>query len=87
MTNTSVGHGARDLAPEISRLRAETPGCAEIVHFNHAGASLMPRPVLDTVVGHLEREARIGGYEAEAEAAARLETVYASIARLIAVRP
>ncbi len=77
----------RDLAPEIPRLRAETPGCAEVVHFNHAGASLMPQPVLDAVVGHLEREARTGGYEAEAEAAPHLDAVYASIARLIGAAP
>ena len=76
-----------DLAPDVPRLRADTPGCAEVTHFNHAGASLMPRPVLDTVVGHLEREARTGGYEAEAEAAARLEAVYGSIARLIGTAP
>ena len=68
---------------EIDRLRAETPGCAEVIHFNHAGASLPPRPVLNTVIAHLEREALIGGYEAEDEAAERLEGVYGSAAKLI----
>jgi selenocysteine lyase/cysteine desulfurase len=47
----------------------------------------MPRPVLDAVVGHLEREAEIGGYEAADEAAERLERVYESIARLLSCRP
>jgi selenocysteine lyase/cysteine desulfurase len=57
------------------------------VHFNHAGASLMPEVVLDAVVGFLRREAEIGGYEAADEAADRLEGVYASIARLIGAAP
>ncbi len=43
----------------------------------------MPRAVLDTVVGFVQREAEIGGYEAADEAADRLEGVYESIARLI----
>ena len=45
----------------IDKLREDTPGCADVMHFNNAGASLMPRPVLDTVVQHLELENRIGG--------------------------
>ena len=72
-----------DLEAALPRLRAETPACAEVVHFNHAGASPSPRPVLDVVEGHLEREARIGGYEAEEEVADRISGVYASIGRLI----
>ncbi len=77
----------RDLGLEVVRLQAETPGCAHVAHFNHAGDSLSPRPVLDATIGHLEREARIGGYEAEDEAHERLEAVYASIGRLINAAP
>ncbi|MDP9362953.1 MAG: aminotransferase class V-fold PLP-dependent enzyme [Chloroflexota bacterium] len=86
-TATTTAAPPRDLAPEVPRLRAETPGCAEVAHFNHAGASLMPRTVLDAVTRHLEREARTGGYEAEAEAADRLAAVYASLARLLNADP
>ncbi len=76
-----------DLALEVVRLRAETPGCAHVAHFNHAGNSLSPRPVLDATIGHLEREAQIGGYEAEDEAHDRLEALYVSIGRLINAAP
>jgi selenocysteine lyase/cysteine desulfurase len=71
---------------EIRRLRAETPGCAEVVHFNNAGSSLPPAPVLDAHLGYLHREARIGGYEAQEEAQARLDAVYAAAARLVGGR-
>jgi selenocysteine lyase/cysteine desulfurase len=72
---------------DVDRARALTPGCEHVVHLNHAGASLLPQPVLDAVVGHLEREAQIGGYEACAEAADRLEAVYTSLATLLGARP
>jgi cysteine desulfurase/selenocysteine lyase len=68
---------------DLARARAQTPGCAHVVHCNNAGAALTPQPVLDVVVGHLEREARIGGYEAAAEAAERLEAVYEELAGLL----
>jgi cysteine desulfurase / selenocysteine lyase len=68
---------------EIARVRADTPGCATVAHFNNAGASLPPTPVLDAHFGHLRREAEIGGYEAHEEAQPRIDAVYASVARLI----
>jgi selenocysteine lyase/cysteine desulfurase len=71
------------MAIDLQRLRAETPGCRHVVHFNNAGASLPPQPVLDTVIGHLQLEAMIGGYEAAAKAEEQQAAVYTSIARLI----
>ncbi|WP_206786478.1 aminotransferase class V-fold PLP-dependent enzyme [Amycolatopsis sp. MtRt-6] len=68
---------------DVERARRETPGCAEVVHFNNAGSALPPAVVTDTVVEYLRHEALVGGYEAAAEAADRLDAVYASVARLL----
>lgn len=56
---------------------------APAAHFNSAGASPMPRTVLDRVTKHLELEATLGGYEAAAQCDDELEAVYESAARLI----
>jgi selenocysteine lyase/cysteine desulfurase len=72
---------------DLARLRADTPACERLLHLNNAGASLPPRPVLDSVIGHLRLEAEIGGYEAADRAAERIEAVYGSIARLINCGP
>src|SRR5215510_5530332 len=72
---------------DVASLRADTPGVANVVHFNNAGAALPPRSVLDAVTSHLAREAAIGGYEAAAEAAQRIADVYDAVAALIAARP
>jgi len=68
---------------DLNRLRADTPGCAHRIHLNNAGASLMPRPVLAAIRDHLELEARIGGYEAAAEAAPQIDAAYAAVADLL----
>jgi selenocysteine lyase/cysteine desulfurase len=67
----------------VDAARSDTPGIANVVHFNNAGAALPPQVVLDTVIDHLRREAAIGGYEAAAVASPRLDAVYESIASLI----
>ncbi|HUN41694.1 MAG TPA: aminotransferase class V-fold PLP-dependent enzyme [Acetobacteraceae bacterium] len=72
---------------DVAALRADTPGVADIVHFNNAGMALPPRAVLDAVIGHLAREATIGGIEAMVEAAARSADFYPAIAALIGAHP
>jgi len=79
IASADVGAAAIDVA----RARAETPGCANVIHFNNAGASLTPQPVLDTVLGHLNLEASIGAYEAADRSEAALERVYDSLAALL----
>jgi selenocysteine lyase/cysteine desulfurase len=68
----------------LARWRRDTPAAlAGRIHLNNAGASLMPLPVHRVVVDHLEREARVGGYEAEDEAAERIEGSYDELAALL----
>jgi cysteine desulfurase / selenocysteine lyase len=68
---------------DLERVRADTPGVEHVVHFNNAGSSLPPRQVIDAVVGHLRREAEIGGYEAAAERKDQSEHTYDALAQLI----
>ena len=64
---------------DVPLLRSDTPGVANVLHFNNAGSALPPRPVLDAVMSHQAREAAIGGYEAAAEAADRIADVYDAV--------
>jgi cysteine desulfurase/selenocysteine lyase len=71
------------MAIDVRRARRETPGCENVLHFNNAGAALMPQPVLQATVGHLQLEALVGGYEAAAQAQAAVEHVYDAAATLL----
>ncbi|MGH7536037.1 MAG: aminotransferase class V-fold PLP-dependent enzyme, partial [Gemmatimonadales bacterium] len=71
----------------IAEWRADTPGCGRRIHLNNAGASLMPRPVLDAITAHLALEAEIGGYEAGWAREAEIQRGYEAIATLIQADP
>lgn len=68
---------------DVVRLRADTLGCTEVVHLNNAGSALPPAIVVDTMVEHLRLEEMIGGYEAHARAAERIDAVRDSIGALL----
>jgi selenocysteine lyase/cysteine desulfurase len=72
---------------DVARLRAETPGCASVIHFNNAGAALMPDPVFRATIAHLELERTIGGYEAAERAGALLADFYPAVADLLNCQP
>src|SRR5438034_1603850 len=90
-TNLHLGGGpttlvcsAMDL--DLDRLRAETPGCAHRIHFNNAGAGLMPTPVLETMTAYLELEAELGGYEAADARSEAIDDFYVATADLLGCR-
>jgi cysteine desulfurase/selenocysteine lyase len=68
---------------DVERVRAETPGVANVAHLNNAGSALPPRRVLAAVVEYLQREAEIGGYETAAERRDQWEHTYDALARLL----
>ncbi len=69
--------------PELSRWRADTPGCERLVHLNNAGAALTPAVVRRAVIEHLELENEIGGYEAAEARESVLRQAYDAVGRLI----
>lgn len=58
-----------------------------MIHFNNAGCGLLAAPVANAMIGHLNLEARMGGYEAAAARAAEVRAFYTEIAALINTTP
>ncbi len=67
----------------IQRLREQTPGVANCIHLNNAGAALMPQQILSAITEHLQLEARIGGYEAAAAQIKELAAFHSVLADLL----
>jgi selenocysteine lyase/cysteine desulfurase len=74
-------------APQLSRWRADTPGCALRNHLNNAGAALMPQPVIDAITDHVRFEAEIGGYEAADARGDAIRAGYDALAHIVGGRP
>ena len=72
---------------DIEKIRTDTPSCQEIIHFNNAGASLMPKPVFAALQRVLEDENRLGGYEAERRAQPDIHGFYAAFGALLNADP
>jgi len=68
---------------DIDLLRQQTPGCAQKMHFNNAGASLMPQVVINAMTEHIQLEAVLGGYEAADLKATEVLGFYDSAAKLV----
>jgi len=71
---------------DMERIRADTPGVKSVNHLLACGSSLMPQPVLDAMVEHLQLEAQIGGYEAHVQRSEQLDLVYDQVAGLIGAK-
>jgi cysteine desulfurase/selenocysteine lyase len=74
-------------AEKLVQLRADTPACRNLIHFNNAGASLMPEPVFKATTQHLELERDMGGYEAAAVKHDALASLYVKFGELLRVQP
>jgi selenocysteine lyase/cysteine desulfurase len=72
---------------DIARARRDTRACEGLIHFNNAGAALMPIPVADALHTYLQQEEQIGGYETAAAAQAQLDHFYTAAARLLGCSP
>lgn len=68
---------------DITQIRSATPGCDHCLHFNNAGAALMPRPVIDAVNDYFQFESLHGGYEAAREYRDEIAATYEVIADFI----
>lgn len=71
---------------DIERARRETRGCGNVIHFNNAGAALMPAPVCDALLDYLKQEELQGGYEVMEKRVGELENFYLAGARLLNCR-
>jgi selenocysteine lyase/cysteine desulfurase len=69
---------------ELRHWRADTPAAdAGRIHLNNAGASLMPRPVIDAITDHLKLEGMMGGYEAADRVHDEVDDTYSAVATLV----
>ena len=73
--------------PFLQQWRDDTPGCGNHIHLNNASAGLMPRPVLDAIVQHLNREANVGGYESADDAGVAVAEAYAQVSKILNAQP
>lgn len=67
----------------VEDFRKDTPGCRTKIHFNNAGASLMPIPVIEAQKNYLDKETVSGGYETADAESAQVAGFYSSLGRLL----
>ena len=72
---------------DLEKVRLDTPSCENVLHFNNAGASLMPAPVYAALQRVLSDEIEVGGYEAERRAQDDIRAFYTEFADLLNAAP
>ncbi len=72
---------------EIRLLRSATPGVRQVIHFNNAGAALMPEVVGITVIKYIQHEMNYGGYETAEKYSMEIEAVYSNLAKYLGCMP
>lgn len=68
---------------DLAAIRHDTPGAQHVVHLNNAGASLMPKPVIDAITTYIAQEAQTGGYEAADLQKEAIQHFYSATAELL----
>ncbi|CAI8800194.1 aminotransferase class V-fold PLP-dependent enzyme [Chryseobacterium sp. IT-36CA2] len=68
-------------------IRQETPGCSDKIFLNSAGASLMPKSVVEATVKFLYEEQEFGGYTAATRNSGLINQFYEETAKLINTKP
>ncbi len=68
---------------DIAQIRKDTIGCENIIHFNNAGAALMPASVANTIRAWLTEEELWGGYEVADKLKGELDNFYDTAASLL----
>lgn len=76
-----------DTTIDIDAVQRDTPACRQQVFLDSAGSSLPPTQVLDEVLGHLRREAEVGGYRAAQERIDDAEAGYQLVAEFLDCEP
>ncbi len=67
----------------ITKLRRDTPGTENVIHFNNAGAALMPKTVSKSIINYLREESLYGGYETADKNRNSIEETYSIIGKFI----
>lgn len=69
---------------DIDKIRHDIRGLEDgKIFLNNAGSSLMPSPVVDSMINYLHQEEQYGGYEVAEKNAKHLEEFYDETAKLI----
>lgn len=72
---------------DIETIRAETPGCAVVTHFNHSSCSLPPAIMTRRITDHLQREALHGPSEVGVAVTAEVQDARVAAAELFNCTP
>jgi selenocysteine lyase/cysteine desulfurase len=67
----------------IEQIRKNTLGCDSVIHFNNAGASLVPKQVAAAIRDYITQEETTGGYELAAKKQDEAELFYSYAAQLL----
>ncbi len=74
-------------SPNLQIIRDDTPGCSNKVFLNSAGASLMPKIVVEKMTNYLREEEKVGGYELAKQESNSILAFYIEAAKLLNTKP